>query len=39
MIRHTLSDIADDVAFFCSRNALVIAALSFFAIYVLSQAG
>jgi len=39
MIRHTISDIADDVAFFFDRNAIVIAGLSIFALFGVSLAG
>jgi hypothetical protein len=33
MIRHTISDITDDVAFFFLRNAIVIAGLSLFVLF------
>ena len=39
MIRHTISDIADDVAFFFVRNGIVIAALSVLVFFGLSRAG
>ena len=39
MIRNIISEIADDVAFFCSRNAIVIVGLSIVVLFGLARAG